>query len=146
MRRTFWTCCFVLQLGTLGCNRIVMTQRGVLPVELPDGTHVYFKREVRGHNYDALWISADADPCRSAEPRTDYIYRAMGPLVVFYSAREAGLTTYSTTTLDKPSDAGSLHVVNYVLQPLAFQELSRTYHERHLLKAAVEVRASWGCS
>lgn len=140
---TVLMCSMLVLLGGSACKR--MTQRGMLQVTLDTGSSVHFKREVRGQNYDALWISGNDDLCRSADPRYDYVYRAIGPLVVFYRIDGAKLTTYSTTTLDPPSQRTSFLVENHVLQPMDFQELSRTHQSRGLSRAAVEVHGSWRC-
>lgn len=120
--------------------------RGIHEVTMADGLPVYFKREIRGQNYDALWISLNGDPCHSFDPQVDYRFAALGPLVVYYMPESGGLITYSTTTLEPPSrPARSLRIENRVLEPLAFQELTQTYQSRGLTRLSIATDSKLRC-
>jgi hypothetical protein len=122
------------------------SERGMRRIVASDGARVYIKREVRGQNYDALGISLDGDPCRSLDPAVDHIFAAMGPLVVYCRVDAGVLTTYSTTALNAPArPMRAIHIENHVLDPLAFQELSRAYASRGLTRVVVDLRPDPDC-
>lgn len=136
--------CFTLvMLGILAalvmkCD-IATAERGVTLVELSGGMTVYFKREVRGNNYDELGISLDGDPCHSLDPSADYIFEGMDH-VIYYATSGSAITTFSTAPLNKPREANRRIVVtNHVVDPLAWQELSRTFATRGLKRVDVDV-------
>ena len=121
------------------------SQYGVDGVSTSEGTTVYFKREVRGANYDALWISASPDPCRPADDATDYVFRELGPLAVYYRAGAGAVETFSTSSLDPPGNEPKVRVIHHVLDPLAFKELERTYKSSGLTKIEVPVQRKIHC-
>ena len=121
------------------------SQYGIEGVATSDGTMVYFKREVRGANYDALWISTNPDPCRPADDSTDYVFRELGPLVVYYRAGAGVVETYLTSSLDPPKTKPKVRVIHHVLDPLAFKELERTHKSRGLTKIEVPLQRKIHC-
>lgn len=65
-------------------------------------TSVYFKREVRGRNYDGLSISGDGNLCNGPSPRTDFFVEGMSPGQVFYKIDGDELHIYSQSAFTPP--------------------------------------------
>lgn len=122
-------------------------ERGVEEVRLPNGGRVYFKREIRGQNYDQLGVSLDGNVCTPLNPSVDYVYSEIGPIVAFYDAQPGKLTIYTTSALQKPAKPfARLEVVNVPLTALDYQKLSREYRSRNLVKLDVDVRRRPPCN
>lgn len=138
----FYTHC-VLLAGSLVLS--ACDGHGVERVVMGDGTAVYFKREVRGSNYDSLWISTDPDPCKPRDPSRDYEFPELGPVTVYCRPGHGEMETYSTGELDTPDGAVELRVVHQVLDPLSFQTLEKTYASRGLTKIDVQVQWEIRC-
>lgn len=67
---------------------------------------VYFKREIRGRNYDGLSISGDGDLCNGPSPRTDFFVEGMSPGQVFYKVDGDELHIYSQSRFTPPQSDG----------------------------------------
>lgn len=71
------------------------------------GQHsVYFKREIRGRNYEGLSISGDGDLCNGPSPRTDFFVEGMWPGQVFYKVDGDELHIYSQGEFIPPQSGG----------------------------------------
>jgi hypothetical protein len=69
------------QLDEIGASRF-----GMRVLTLRNGSRIFLKREVRGQNFDVVFISRDSNECRSANPETDLIFKYdANPLTVSQS-------------------------------------------------------------
>ena len=67
------------------------------------GEHnVYFKREIRGRNYEGLSISSDGDFCNGPSPKTDFFVESETIGIVFYKVRGDELQIYSQNVFTPP--------------------------------------------
>jgi hypothetical protein len=84
-------------------------------------TSVYFKREVRGRNYDGLSISGDGNLCNGPSPRTDFFVEGMSPGQVFYNIDGDELHIYSQSDFTPPQAGGfPVKVVQENVDPVRY--------------------------
>jgi len=84
-------------------------------------TSVYFKREIRGRNYDGLSISGDGDFCNGPSPRTDFFVDGMWPGQVFYKVDGDELHIYSQSKFTPPqSGSFPVKVVQKQVEPARY--------------------------
>ena len=96
-------------------------ERGIKEVARPGQSSAYFKREVRGQNFDETGISLDGHRCRPLDPSADYVFAALGPITVFCDSRPGKLVVYTTSPLRAPTrEIKGLVVETVVITPLAF--------------------------
>lgn len=82
---------------------------------------VYFKREVRGRNYDGLSISADSDLCNSPSLQTDFFVEGMTPGQVFYKVVGDELHIYSQSEFTPPQSGDfPVRVVQKQVEPARY--------------------------
>ena len=70
---------------------------------------VYFKREIRGRNYEGFSISSDGNLCNGPSPGTDFFVEGMTPGQVFYKVDGDELHIYSQSEFTPPQ-SGSFPV------------------------------------
>jgi len=71
--------------------------------QLSVGQHnVYFKREIRGRNYEGLSISSDSNFCNSPSPKTDFFVNSEMIGKVFYKVEDNKLQIYSQNVFTPP--------------------------------------------
>ncbi|MEO8649470.1 MAG: hypothetical protein ABI539_09920 [Acidobacteriota bacterium] len=81
---------------------------------------IYFKREIRGRNYEGLSISSDGDLCNGPSPRTDFFLDSLDVDGVFYKVEADKLYIYSYTAFTPPqSDDFPVKIVQNVYSPPA---------------------------
>src|SRR5689334_10162376 len=90
----------ILPLLAAGCG--FGTEYGVSPIKSPGGEILYFRREVRGRNFDALSLSKNPNYCSKPDPDEAIIFRGMGPFTVFYKFVGDELHLYSIEELKVP--------------------------------------------
>jgi hypothetical protein len=113
---------------------------GVLPVPLPNGRVLYFKREARWIDYDEIALSGNPDPCKL---RDEDVYRFTegGPPTAFYRVNGNSIYIYSTDTMQSPKrDTLGVQVVIHRLGSLEWKELLRKYKDKGLVKVEVPVK------
>jgi hypothetical protein len=69
------------------------------------GEHsIYFKREIRGRNYDGLSISTDGNLCNGPSAKTDYFVDSETPGRVFFKVENNVLQIYSQSVFTAPQN------------------------------------------
>lgn len=63
---------------------------------------LFFKREIRGRNYEGLSISSDGDLCNRPSPQTDYFVDQLTIAKVFYKFQGDELHIYSQNVFTPP--------------------------------------------
>lgn len=89
---------------------------------------VYFKKEIRGRNYEGLSISADGNLCNGPSQETDYFVNSETPGRVFYKVENNVLRIYSQSIFTAPQND------NFPIN--IFQEyiLAQDFREENALK------------
>ncbi len=64
--------------------------------------NIYFKREIRGRNYEGLSISTDSNLCDGPSPKTDYFVNSETIGKVFYKVEGDKLQIYSQNEFTPP--------------------------------------------
>ena len=115
------------------------TQRGIQAVTRVGESSVYFKREVRGQNFDQMGISLNSERCRPLDSSTDYVFAELGPIEIFCRPQPGKLVVYATSPLRLPArTTNELVVETVLLTPSAFRDLQATYRDRGLVKVTVD--------
>jgi len=66
--------------------------------------NIYFKKEIRGRNYEGLSISTDDNLCNSPSAKTDYFVNSETPGEVFYKVENDVLQIYSQSVFTAPQN------------------------------------------
>ncbi len=102
---------------------------GVMSLDGSQGQKLYFKREVRGQNYDVLTLSTDDDYCREPDETKDYVFGAHATKI-FYKQSAGQLDLYMTSPSKTPTEFDSaIRITQHRLSPLEFAELDKNYRE-----------------
>ena len=64
--------------------------------------NIFFKREIRGRNYEGLSISTDSNLCDGPSPKTDYFVNSETIGKVFYKVEGDKLQIYSQSVFTPP--------------------------------------------
>lgn len=80
------------------------------------GTPLYFKREVRGRNFDGKFLSPNEGVCRGFDPETDIDFRSIDA-TIFYRIESDTLVLLVGNPPSFPADFNPDH---YVTQPKTF--------------------------
>ncbi|MBK8464705.1 MAG: hypothetical protein IPL32_02655 [Chloracidobacterium sp.] len=77
--------------------------------QIPVGQHsVYFKREIRGRNYEGLSISTDGNMCNGPSKKTDFFVDSETIGMVFYKVKGDELQIYSQNVFTSSSNRQQL--------------------------------------
>lgn len=86
-------------------------------------SNVYFKREIRGRNYEGLSISSDGALCNGPSARTDYFVDSETVGKVFYKVVGNELHIYSENVFAKPQGENfTVKIVQIKVPPAQFSE------------------------
>jgi len=99
---------------------------GIAEVKIAGRQPLYFKREVRGMNYDVVCLSTNKDPCAAADSKYDYVFANSGGERVYYKIENDSLVLFSNW-IGTPSDKGrfQINVIPKDLNPLDLAELQK---------------------
>jgi hypothetical protein len=125
---------FTLPFIVLGavCCMSLSPKHGFVALRSPGNSELYFKREVRGLNYDVVVLSTNKDYCAEPNARSDFIF-ASDPLPMYYSFDGNTLNLFLTSVVAQPSDFQStVKVVQHHLSPSEFGEIQKSFKERGL--------------
>lgn len=87
------------------CNNNFVDNRGPLYDihQISVGQHnVYFKREIRGRNYEGFSVSSDGNLCNGPSPKTDFFVNSETIGKVFYKVEGDELQIYSQSVFTPP--------------------------------------------
>lgn len=143
--KSVWS--FTLGLSLLGCGAChnLSPHYGVMSLAVPNGQYLYFKREVRGLNYDVVVLSTDNDYCKEPNASSDYVF-ASDPLPMYYKLENGTLSLFLTSPAAIPKIfQSSIKVVQHQLSPLEFQEIEQHYKERGIELLRVEIDKTLKC-
>ncbi len=65
---------------------------------------IYFKKEIRGRNYEGLSISTDGNLCNGPSQKTDFFVNSETPGRVFYKVENNKLQIYSQSVFTAPQN------------------------------------------
>ena len=118
-------------LGLVSCVKL-SPKYGSVTLRSPTAGELYFKREVRGLNYDVVALSTNPDCCVEANPRSDFIFGS-DPLPMYYSFEDNTLNLFLTSVVTSPSNfQSSVKVVQHHLSPSEFADLQKSFKDRGL--------------
>ena len=131
-------------LATKSCVDL-SPEYGVLSLKTAASQEVYFKREVRGQNYDVLVLSASKDHCERPNPKFDYIFRG-GPSRIYYKTEDGTLILFLTIAAISP-ESGSfpITVVQNEMHPLDFVDLEKNHQNLGLQRLEVKIDKRLKC-
>ncbi len=89
----------------INCNSNAVNGRGPLYSisQVSVGQHsIYFKKEIRGRNYEGLSISSDGDLCKGPSPETDFFVDSETVGKTFYKVKDNKLQIYSQNKFTPP--------------------------------------------
>lgn len=88
------------------------------------GQHnVYFKREIRGRNYEGFSISSDGNLCNGPSPKTDFFVDSETIGKVFYKVEDDELQIYSQNVFTPPqTDNFPVKIVQRKLSNIEYSE------------------------
>jgi hypothetical protein len=120
------------------------SQFGTVAIPMPNGVVIYGRRESRGLNYDVLSLSPNPNPCATANPETDYIFRYDGsPLYLGHGQND--LTVYRYGSVEVPKSQLPSATIN--LKHLTFDEFQsvrESYQKKNIEKLDVPLNMSAG--
>jgi hypothetical protein len=141
----FWFFALGLSIVACGVSHSLSHQYGVIILTVSNDQDMYFKREVRGLNYDVMVLSTDDDYCREADASSDYVF-ASDPLPMYYQLEDGTLSLYLTSPAAVPENFQSpIRVVQHQLSPLEFEDIQQHYKERGLNLLRVEIDKKLKC-
>ncbi|HEY6333978.1 MAG TPA: hypothetical protein VI756_31970 [Blastocatellia bacterium] len=97
---------------------------GIVPVQVSDEHTVYFKRVVRGLNFDEISISPAPILCGSPNDETDYEITNSGPVAMLYKVDGGNLFVFIHNDVARPPNGGQFPV-KVIQQSLDTPEYSR---------------------
>ena len=89
----------------INCNSNAVNGRGPLYSisQVSVGQYsIYFKKEIRGRNYEGLSISSDSDLCNGPSPETDFFVDSETIGKTFYKVKDNELQIYSQNEFTPP--------------------------------------------
>jgi hypothetical protein len=95
----------VLSIILSACGPDLSPAYGRVGVRVSDNAQIFFKREVRGLNYDALVISPSDSLCGMPNAKTDYVFTGMGPFDVYYKVETGRLILFTHYAATPPPDS-----------------------------------------
>jgi hypothetical protein len=114
---------------------------GVVEIVMPSGERLYAKREQRGLNYDVTAISPDGNPCSSANPATDYIFRYDGN-PIYLGRQQNKLRVYRYGSVQTPTTSATVSKVEVkVLGFGEFRSLQASYRQQDIEKIEIPIEA-----
>lgn len=137
----------LLALIVTGCGRERdYADYGTLRIEAPNGEEFYFRREMRGLNYDALSLSKDSNFCSKPNPDNALIFRSLGPVIVFYRFKGNELHLYKMSEVDVPKNfSNTIKLVLHDITNLEYIALRQTYADKGLEMSDVPMNPQLNC-
>lgn len=136
------TSLFILLCFLVSCSS---TGYGLLAIESPSGKKLYFRREVRGLNYDLLSLSEKNNYCSKPDPQTSLIFRTIDPHA-FYKFNENELHIYTMADVTKPTKlADGIELVVHAIGNQQYIHMKEDYLEMGLQRVEVPIYHSNWC-
>ena len=133
-----------LAMITAGCG-IFGSGYGLVKIQAPNGEEFYFRREVRGLNYEALSLSTNSNVCAKPDPDKALVFHAYTP-VVFYRFDGNELHLYKMSTVDVPKNfSNTIKLVLHDITNPEFMALEKNYAEKGLEASKVPVDPKLSC-
>ena len=135
---------FLLLFGFMvSCDR--GTGYGISGIESPSGIKLYFRREVRGSNFDKLSLSQNPNYCSEPDPKTALIFESIDPHA-FYTFVGEELHIYTMSDVSKPPIlADGLSIILHKLNNQQFIRMSENYMNLGLKRADVSINSLAWC-
>ncbi len=135
----------VFPLATISCVDL-SPEYGIESLKIADDQDVFFKREIRGQNYDVLVLSPSIDHCGNPNPKSDYIFRGQGPPRIYYKIESGALILYLTIAATAPESGDfPIRIVQNEMHPLDFVDVEKNYHNLGLKRLEVKIDEALKC-
>lgn len=129
-----------------GCN-LAEQRYGVRKIESPGGRVLYFRRTVRGLNFDKLVLTPNKDHCSVINPETDIVFRGLGPILVFYRFDSETLKIYLTSAVEVPKGFNEFIAVEQnVISNAEFIRLTDEHKQELLEVSNIELNPALQCT
>ena len=129
----------------LVCCMNLSPKYGFLSLRSPQNAELYFKREVRGLNYDVVVLSTSKDYCKEPNASSEFIF-ASDPLPMYYNFEGNTLNLFLTSVGTQPSDFQSeVRVVQHHLSPSEFADTQKSFKARGLELLDVPINEKLRC-
>lgn len=92
------------------------SEYGIRPVVSSSGAKLYFRREARGLNYDAISLTENDDYCSDRNPRTDYLFGKSGDTIYYKFEGDTLHLFVGTPAKVPPSYSRKIVVVQHKLR------------------------------
>jgi hypothetical protein len=86
------------------CTNTINTTNGILGLTTTLGKKIYFKREIRGRNFDEIALSGNGDLCSKPTPQRDFIFPESSPTIFFKFEGET-LHLYLSALAQEPRES-----------------------------------------
>jgi hypothetical protein len=138
---------FVFSITLSACGPDLSPSYGRVGVRVSDNAEVFFKREVRGLNYDALVISPSDRLCGMPKAKTDYVFTGMGPFDVYFKVENGGLILFTHYAATPPEGSPfPVRVVQNALGSPDFDKLAASAEGLNLRRLEVPIDKRLKCS
>ena len=120
---------------------------GMTTIVMPDGTKVYFKREVGWLDHDLWVVSPSNDLCHMPNPDTDYRFRQMGPIDPFYKVEGNSLLLFIRGSAAESPKSGSfpINIIQKEVDPLDYLQLKKDPGKLGLKELDVRIDENLKC-
>lgn len=136
----------LIAISLIGCVTPSGSDYGLLRIQAPNGEEFYFRREMRGRNYDSLALSKDSDPCTQPDPDHAVIWRGMGPSITFYRFEGNELHLYEMEDLVIPPNfSKTIKVIIHQITNPQYNALRESYAEKGLAISDVPLNSKQIC-
>lgn len=135
----------LLCLASHGCDK-TSASYGIRSVKTPAGTTLYFRRSVKGLNYDSLAIIESNDYCSEPKPDSNVVFTSQDH-TVFYEFDDGSLHVFTTSAVAGPTilPATGTRVVITRLDNQEFREFTNDFSRRGLTLADVPIDETLWC-
>lgn len=129
------------------CSSDLHTKYAVQLVRVSETHEVYFKRKVRGQNYDVTVLSANKNHCAIPDPKSDYVFNGLDDSpILFYKVENSTLILFLTIPAKEPEGGQfPIKVVQIKVEPLENWKMKEKYGDMGLKPLELEIDNSLKC-
>ncbi len=137
----------LLALTLTGCGKgRDYADYGLLKIQAPNGEEFYFRREMRGRNYDSLSLSNEPNACAKPDPDNALAFDSEGPVRVFYSFKGNELHLYKMSPVGAPKNfSNTIKLVLHDITNLEYIDLLESYKGKGLEISDVPINPALIC-
>ena len=131
-------------LGLVCCVNL-SPKYGLVTLHDPENAELYFKREVRGLNYDVVVLSTNKQYCDEPDSKSEFVF-ASDPLPMYYRFEGNTLNLFLTSVVSQPPNfQSSIKVVQHHLSPSEFGDIKKHFKEKGLEQLDIPIDERLRC-